>query len=418
MADDKKKAKLIDDVTQRATKSFDKAEDLNITLKEQYLLSLEDIQKTVSDFYTKYASENGLSYTAAVTKLSKIEMKAIGSKLKQYMKQLDEDNLELKVLIETLSKKARISRFECLMASIRFEIAKLAGVERNSLTDHLTGVFSEHYSGAASEIIGSFKANVLFGKVNPDLIKETIQYPWSGQSFSEIIWNDTNKLVTELKSELTQGFIKGTSVQKMSSNLAKRMDNKYKNALRLVRTETAHVLNKAALMSYEACGVKYVEFLAVLDGKTSEVCLSLNGDIIPISEAIPGVNIPPLHPNCRSTIIPVIDEDIANPGNSDKIEVGTKLNEFETVIESPKQKIFQVSKHAAQQLTERNLRVQDAQRYVNNAVASILQSKTRTVKYISSEGTTILNAEGKLVTAYGANLFDENELDLLRRLKG
>lgn len=43
-------------------------------------------------------------------------------------------------------------------------------------------------------------------------------------------------------------------------------------------------------------------FNAVIDGRTTPICRSLNGRIFDIEEAQAGVNIPPLHPRCRSSI--------------------------------------------------------------------------------------------------------------------
>lgn len=65
-----------------------------------------------------------------------------------------------------------------------------------------------------------------------------------------------------------------------------------------------------------------VQFVAIIDGRTTEICRMLHGQVIMKYEAASADLIPPLHYNCRSTVIPVwVDEykgltkgDIFDPG--------------------------------------------------------------------------------------------------------
>lgn len=309
MADEKQVSKLAKDTAERADKIFKSAEELCDRLKEEYQKALEDIQRSVADFYMRYATENGMTYAQAVKYLSKVELNRYRRTLENLKDIVDIKDEVLMAELDILAAKEKVTRLEGLMAGIKTELARLEGTTEDSLHKHLAATFKESYTGAAAGLEGIVEVKASFAMINPTLIEETIRFPWSGQSFSENIWNDSSKLARELKREIVQGFIKGTSAHKMSSNLAKRMGNSYDNAQRVVMTETAHVLNKASLMSYADNGVKSVEFLAVLDGKTSSICFNLNGDVIPIEIAVPGKNIPPLHPHCRSTIIPVLDDE-------------------------------------------------------------------------------------------------------------
>ncbi|ENA3276235.1 phage head morphogenesis protein, partial [Acinetobacter baumannii] len=47
----------------------------------------------------------------------------------------------------------------------------------------------------------------------------------------------------------------------------------------------------------------YVRFVSVLDGRTSKLCASLDGSVWEIND--PAKRVPPLHPNCRSILVPV-----------------------------------------------------------------------------------------------------------------
>lgn len=75
---------------------------------------------------------------------------------------------------------------------------------------------------------------------------------------------------------------------------------------RTVRTVRSHVANQAYLDSFRQLGFEYVKLVATLDGRTSKLCAFLDGKVWKIGD--PEIRIPPLHPNCRSILVPV-DKD-------------------------------------------------------------------------------------------------------------
>ncbi|MCU4639344.1 minor capsid protein [Acinetobacter courvalinii] len=75
---------------------------------------------------------------------------------------------------------------------------------------------------------------------------------------------------------------------------------------RTVRTVRSHVANQAYHESFVQLGFKYERFIATLDGRTSKLCASLDGSVWEIND--PARRVPPLHPNCRSILVPV-DKD-------------------------------------------------------------------------------------------------------------
>lgn len=77
-------------------------------------------------------------------------------------------------------------------------------------------------------------------------------------------------------------------------------------ATALVRTATNEIANAAHLITYEqnADVVGSVEFLAILDERTTVQCGALDGTRWRVDD--PALKRPPLHWNCRSTLIPVV----------------------------------------------------------------------------------------------------------------
>ncbi|MGI6689328.1 MAG: minor capsid protein [Christensenellales bacterium] len=78
-------------------------------------------------------------------------------------------------------------------------------------------------------------------------------------------------------------------------------------ANRLLRTETNYITNQATAEAYADAGIERYRYMAVLDGRTSRMCQEKDGQEFLLSEKEVGVNYPPLHPWCRSSVEPVID---------------------------------------------------------------------------------------------------------------
>ena len=74
-------------------------------------------------------------------------------------------------------------------------------------------------------------------------------------------------------------------------------------ATRIARTEATRVFNEAAGDRYKKAGIERFRWQAVMDERTSDICTELNGKIFLMSAPKP-----PSHPNCRSTIVPVIEK--------------------------------------------------------------------------------------------------------------
>lgn len=257
----------INRVLDRNNKYFDKAEDLNKALKKEYEKAWKEIQKEISFFYTKYADGKG---------------------------------------ILTYSEANRYKRMFNLFKDIDDIVYDLNEMGQKEVTKHLDDTYKNNYEDAVIELSEGLGVTATFGKVDKEVIKEVLNYPWSGEMFSNRIHNNTELLARKLKEELTQGFIKGSSVQKMARNLNRTMDSGYKNMLRVTRTETAYVIGESTKKGYMDNGLEKYEYLAYLDHRTSTICKELDGKVFKLKDAQAGTNFPPMHSNCRSCVLPVI----------------------------------------------------------------------------------------------------------------
>lgn len=270
----------------------------------------KEIQKSINDLVARYMELTELSYTDAMRNLTSSEFREWRMTLEEYMaeiekfKGIDEKIVDkLKLELETLAMKSRISRLDTLKAQIDMELNRKAYTEHKALKGTLETVYNDSYR----DIRLDFGVESSVAYLDTDTLSDLINYPWSGTDFSNRIWENRAALGRVLKEEIIQSFIQGISVKDLSDKIMGRMNSDRKNTERLVRTELNYALNQATKKGYEDSEVEEYEYLAEIDSRTSPQCRELNGKIFKLKDAKVGINYPPMHPHCRSTTIPVIE---------------------------------------------------------------------------------------------------------------
>lgn len=278
-------------------------------LKIEMVKAQEEILANINNLIGKYMSETGLSYSETQKKLNSNEYKVWRKDIEGYLKELkqyENVNLEkykkIKLELETLAARSRISRLESLVIQTNQVINKQKFEEEKEVTNYVKSVYETTFK-SFQEDIGLKGANTILPL---NQIERAIQYPWSGENFSERIWSNRDKLSRVLKTEITQSLIQGVNPQKLNKRIREQMGSGYKETQRLVRTELNYALNEATKIAYEEDEIEEYEFLAEIDNRTSAICKELNGQIFKVKDAVVGINYPSMHPNCRSTTMPVI----------------------------------------------------------------------------------------------------------------
>ena len=273
-------------------------------LSALYRDAFRSIEKEVNDFMMKYAVDHKLDYATVTQMLTPIDLAEYNQKIEELYAMYRVTGSEyIKIEIDRLNARAKITRLQALQDAINVELTKVTHEYQMTLEDTLIGLFTEQYK-EVSELMG-----VMAPVINREAIKTIIEYPYAGKMFSDRIWDNKDALVKHIKQNLTAGIIRGDSIQKMSRQMKKDLNVLYYQAERLVRTETNYAMYQGHLKGYADSGVveKY-EFLAAIDSRTSKLCKNQNGKVYKLSDATVGVNYPPLHPNCRSTVIPVLED--------------------------------------------------------------------------------------------------------------
>ena len=276
--------------------------------------SKKEIENKIAQLYAKYQQEVtklGIDKIQANKLLRGTEYKEWRYNIGKYVEEIEKlkksnpvEFRKMSVELETLAYRSRISRLDSLKAGVDYELIQAGEKIKGKVTDTLTDVYENTYTSFVEDL--NFKKGV----ISSSTIKMALEQEWSGANYSSRIWSNIDNLAKAIKNEVIVGLNKGINYRTMSQNIAKKFDTSYKNAERLVRTETAHIQNQATLMGYKDSGVVKYEFLAVLDSRTSHTCASLNGEVFKTENAMEGENYPPMHPHCRSTTVPYEYSDI------------------------------------------------------------------------------------------------------------
>lgn len=291
-------------------------------LTAAYKTTLQEIRKEINAFYTKYAEEQEISLATARKRLSPGQLKDFQTMHHKYLAEAEKYDLDpaYQKYLRNLSGKAYISRLQELSSNIRHQVELLAGRNKNAVETVLQDGFEDSFYRTLFNVQKQAKIGVSFTQPGKEQLEAAVKEKWLESNYSDRIWADKNRLVSQLNQIIPREFVRGRGPVAMGRELAQKMNTSYNNAVRLARTEMNHISNKGTMEAYKKSKVvSEYEYVATLDSRTSDICASMDGKIFKLSEAQSGINMPPLHPHCRSTTIPHFPKDEIGANIIDRI---------------------------------------------------------------------------------------------------
>lgn len=137
--------------------------------------------------------------------------------------------------------------------------------------------------------------------------------PFEGRLLREWVREHPAAVRMRLRNAIRQGVSQGETIDQIVRRIRGTKAGAFKDGVMevnrrgaeaMVRTAVSHTVNAARTATYveNADIVKGVQWIATLDGRTSQTCISLDGKVFPVSSGPR----PPAHVNCRSSTIPVL----------------------------------------------------------------------------------------------------------------
>lgn len=247
----------------------------------------------------------------------KVNFKSIETKLNDYDNSvMNEAAPVVKRMLNDLMDQ--IERKKILQTQNTERIDTLSLKYKKDLKQILKSSFMQIYKDAQSQ-------------ASSEILKSDFAKPLTSQKFLDVIEDETFKFVGDyeytilkrVRSELIAAIKDGASLSAVQDILDKELKQMSEVQIeRFARTKHTEVLNNARVDFFDNSGVVAAyQYSAVLDDVTSDICRGLDGKIFEAGNQ----PIPPMHFNCRSTLIPITKYESYKPTETIK---GQSVDDF------------------------------------------------------------------------------------------
>lgn len=307
-----KRALKLEQLTQKKARETVKAVCRN------YELAQHNIVKQIERIFSRYVNNNAaLNEEKALQLLSEKQTAEYRQELLELYNQTDDPELraEIRARLEAPAYANRISSLQALRDRLYLDCRMVGLSEVELVRDRLMDVLEQSYYRQTFDIQQGVGLHYDFSKLSNRQMQAIIAQKWEDGNYSSRIWKNNQGFARKVEQTVAVGILSGQSFRDMSDNLRHVVGEddsegaKYK-AMRLIRTECDHIAVQGQMLGYQAAEIEYYTFIATLDLVTSDICRALDLQRFPVAEAKTGVNLPPMHPHCRSVTGPYIDEAV------------------------------------------------------------------------------------------------------------
>ncbi|MDQ7223239.1 minor capsid protein [Staphylococcus haemolyticus] len=262
-----------------------------------------DIEDEINRFYARYAINEGISFIEAKKKIDAVDVQQFSQKAKEYVENKDfseKANQELKAY----NTKMYVSREKLLQAQLGLIVTYAYAQIEQSMYNYMESAYYRALKQQAG-ILGETL------QVSINDVKTIIFTPFENHKWSTRLWSDMETVRRHVQKTTRHVLLRGRHPYEFIKDMRKDTGATTYNMKRLLLTETARVQTEASKrhMLEEHGPESEYQFVAKMDSKTTKTCRSLNDKTFKVKDMVPGVNAPPMHPFCRSAVVPHIDEN-------------------------------------------------------------------------------------------------------------
>lgn len=290
-------------------KDMQLAEDCAKELSVIYSKAAIYTAKQIEGIFNRFASKHHLTREEAINLLSDADSRNFEKLLEAYKNKTGAQKREVLAELEAPAYKNRMKRLDDIDKSINRLINAVASKERDAIDKTMRKVYESSYHHAVYEAARMSGLDLQTGPIDEGALETILKKKWSGQNYSERVWNNTQKVADAIKEELMIGALTGKTEKEMTDSINEQFLSGRNRARRLVRTESSYIHNEAHFQAYKDYGIEEYRFVATLDLRTSKICRERDGSVYRVNDKKIGVNAPPMHPWCRSTTIMNLDDE-------------------------------------------------------------------------------------------------------------
>lgn len=267
-------------------------------LLKEYDSLLSDLQKEIAYYYQAYGNDDILEYRTLMSQMSAADRESVFKNFDDFVSK----HPEYSKLLPVRQNIYKLNRLEGLEMSIRIKVAELGAIEDSMMKEYLSSSYEFGYMSTMKNLEHTFS----FFSINNSLLKQALDNKWFNEkNYSDRIWDNKDTLRNWITNDLKNGLVSGVNYDDLVKSLLRRMDVGKFYAKRLVWTESAFFTNQANADAFMREGIKKYRFSAIMDNRTSTICQTLNEEVFEFKDYSPGLNAPPMHSFCRSTVVPI-----------------------------------------------------------------------------------------------------------------
>lgn len=271
-------------------------------IEEIYANMMDEINKEINGFYTKYAAKEGITMAEAKKRVSKLDIAAYERKAKKYVETKDlSDQANEEMRIYNLTMK--VNRLELLKANIGLEMVSGFDEMQKYFDKKLTDRTLKEFQRQAGILGKSVLKNEKYAHA-------IVNASFKNATYSDRIWMYQGMLKAELEGLLASGLIRGQNPKKLAKHLEKRFGVSAYNAQRLMTTELARVQTEAQKQSFIRNGFDEYVYVACTKGDVCPICKGLDDKHFKVDDLMPGENAPPMHPGCHCSVAAYMDDEL------------------------------------------------------------------------------------------------------------
>lgn len=213
-------------------------------------------------------------------------------------------------LIATIGKEKEPTPADLYKLDRYWKLQNQVKNELSSLNDKQAVLFAEQFEADWLKVYESFSlpSEPAYSTLSKENVSQMINQVWcaDGKSWSQRVWENTDLLAAALNEELITVVATGEDTVYLRKMLEEQFNVSYNRASTIVRTEVSHIQNQAAKERYKSYGITELQVWADEDERRCDECGELHMKRFSINDILPV----PVHPNCRCSIVPVVETDI------------------------------------------------------------------------------------------------------------
>lgn len=261
-------------------------------ITQLYQESYDRLQAQIDKFYLGYAGREGLTKQEAMKRASEFDVTKFAEKARKAVEEKDFSH-NTNEWLRIYNLKMKVSRLELLKAELDLEI--------NNLTSNLEEVFD---NARRSEYLAEYKRQAgilgISSKGAKKRLDSILNADFYGQSFSSRVWDKKGlqpMLQRDVFASLNRIYTDMNGYQKEMKLLANKYGASEASAKRLLKTEIARINSDTDHAVLKDNGFTHMIYVA--ESGACDICGPLDKKAIPIDKVEKGVNMFPMHPNCR-----------------------------------------------------------------------------------------------------------------------